>query len=229
MKKLFAALVVLSMCPLAAFAQPSASTAEAVKQFLRDQAVIAPGGNGASAISKVQEAGLMSPYTDGRFHPERALTRAELATVLVKAFHLGERKVIDAETAPLKDVPSGYWAANDINLVTKLGVMHGYRDGYFYPEQRTTRAEALAILAQAYGVYQYDDQTVDAILSNYPDARQIPAWARKSLATSLKYGFVDVAPKSKIRPLQPMTRGDMAFALSQYLERVKEAAEPNLH
>src|ERR1044072_10024972 len=107
--------------------------------------------------------------------------------------------------------------------------MQGYRDGFFYPAQKVSRAEALAILAQAYGVYQYDPNTVDTILSNYPDARLIPPWARKAVATSLKNGFVDVDPKAKIRPLQPMTRGDMAYALSQYLNHLRESEQPNLH
>lgn len=176
----------------------------------------------------VQQAGLMHGYPDGKFHPERGLTRGELASILSKAFKLQQRQPV-ADAPVLKDVPVGYWAASDIQLAVSRGIMRGYRDGFFYPEQRISRAEALAILAQAYGVYQYDDLTVESILSHYPDSGQVPEWARKAMATSLKYGFVDVEPKQNLRPLQPMSRGDMAYALNQYLTRLHESEQPMLH
>jgi len=182
-----------------------------------------------AAMSSVQESGLMGGYPDGKFHAERGLTRAELASILNKTFKLSQRDATVKELPAMKDVPENYWAAGDINLAVSRGIMRGYRDGFFHPEHRVSRAEALAILAQAYGVYQFDDLTVTSILSHYPDSGQIPDWARKAMATSLKYGFVDVAPSSKLRPLQPMTRGDMAYALGQYLDRLHKSEQQTLH
>ena len=90
----------------------------------------------------------------------------------------------------------------------------------FFPNQRVTRAEALAIFAQAYGVFQFPDPSISEILAKYPDASEIPSWARKSIATALYEGFVNVdIATNKINPLKPMTRGDIAYALSKYLER----------
>jgi hypothetical protein len=200
---------------------------EAELQQQREQQVTPPSGTVEEAVTKVQASGLMGGYPDGKFHAEQPLTRAELASILAKTFKLNERKLTQpAPTTPLKDVPPGYWAANDINTVVAHHVMEGYRDGYFYPDQKITRAEALAIFAQAYGVHQYDDSTVQAVLSQYPDAGQIPDWARKAMVTSLKNGFVDTPPAQQIRPMQSMTRGDMAFALSQYLDRLHETEQP---
>jgi hypothetical protein len=215
-----------------AFAQiptDAAPKTEAELQQQRDQQVAQPVGTVEDAISKVQAAGLMSGYPDGQFHAEQPLTRAELASILVKTFKINERKVTQPVSITLKDVPSNYWAAQDINTVVGHDVMEGYRNGYFYPNQKINRAEALAIFAQAYGVHQYDDQTLQAVLAQYPDANQIPDWARKAMVTSLKNGFVDTAPSQQIRPLQPMTRGDMAFALNQYLDRLNHTEQQPLH
>lgn len=198
-------------------------------QTVRDQSVTPPSISKDEAILKVQEANLMKGDKDGKFHAERALSRAELASILVKTFDLGSRKAVNPETEVLKDVPSQYWAADDINTVIRLGIMKGYRDGYFYPEQRISRSEALAIFAQAYGVQQYDDATVKTILAPYSDAKQIPDWAEKAMATTLKNGFLDIGASGKIRPMQPMTRGDMAFALGQYLNRLHESEQRTLH
>jgi hypothetical protein len=103
--------------------------------------------------------------------------------------------------------------------------MTGYREGRFFPNQRVTRAEAFSILAQAYGVFQFPEDSVAELLSRYPDSDKIPAWARKSVATALYEGFVNVnQTTNQINPLEPMTRGDMAYALNKYLERQETTA-----
>ena len=170
------------------------------------------------AVSKVVAAGLMSYLTDGQFHPELFISRAELASILIRSFGLAQRAAASlAGVVEVQDVPLSYWASKDIQTVLKTGIMKGYRGNMFFPNQKVTRAEALAIFAQAYGVFQFPDNTVEEILSQYPDAASIPAWARKSLATSLNAGFVNIDTQNNINPLQPMTRADMAYALSQYL------------
>ncbi|WP_082065478.1 S-layer homology domain-containing protein [Aliterella atlantica] len=172
----------------------------------------------ADAISQVVAAGLMSNLADGQFHPELFVSRAELASILVRSFGLDKRAAAtQAGTIEVEDVPSSHWAYKDIQTVLRTGIMKGYRGNTFFPNQKVTRAEALAIFAQAYGVFQFPDNTVEEILSQYPDAASIPAWARKSLATALNVGFVNTDTQNNINPLQPMTRADMAYALSQYL------------
>lgn len=169
-------------------------------------------------ISQVVAAGLMSNLTDGQFHPELFISRAELASILVRSFGLDKRAAANqAGIIEVQDVPASYWAFKDIQTVLKTGIMKGYRGNMFFPNQKVTRAEALAIFAQAYGVFQFPDNTVEEILSPYPDAASIPVWARKSLATALNAGFVNTDAQKSINPLQPMTRADMAYALSQYL------------
>ena len=171
-------------------------------------------------IEQVVTAGLMSNLPDGQFHPESFINRAELASILVKAFRLDKRAAANQENLiEVKDVPNNNPAFNDIQTVLKTGIMKGYRDNMFFPNQKVTRAEAFAIFAQAYGVFQFPDNAIEAILAKYPDVASIPSWARKSLTTALNEGFVNTDTQNNINPLQPMTRGDMAYALSRYLER----------
>jgi hypothetical protein len=97
--------------------------------------------------------------------------------------------------------------------------MKGYRGNLFFPNQRVTRGEGLAIFAQAYGVFQFPDQSVDKILSSHPDAINIPDWSRKAIATVIAEEFVNMDTQGNIYPLSPMTRGDLAYVLSKYLQR----------
>lgn len=176
-------------------------------------------------IARVVAARLMSPDPDGNFRPERVINRAELASILVKAFELEKRTPSRKEAVPVQDVPSSHSAYNDIQLVLKNNVMTGYREGRFFPNQRVTRAEAFAIFAQAYGVFQFPDDTVAELLSRYSDTDKVPTWARKSIATALYEGFVNIDPATnQMNPLEPMTRGDMAYALSKYLEKEQTRA-----
>lgn len=177
-------------------------------------------------IQKVLEAKLMDNLPDGKFYPEKLISRAELASILVKAFYLDKREIAKQKKAIIvPDVPKYHWAYQDIQTVLKTDIMKGYRGNMFFPNQRVTRAEGLAIFAQAYGVFQFPDQTINEILRPYPDAAIIPNWARKAIATVITEEFINTDAQGNIQPLNPMTRGDMAYLLSKYLQRQKPQAE----
>ncbi|MEG4322999.1 MULTISPECIES: S-layer homology domain-containing protein [unclassified Microcoleus] len=187
--------------------------AQGVPTVVQSQQIIDP-------IDRVVNAGLMNKDSSGNFNAEGIISRADLAVILVKTFGLERRKTAQKPDIELPDVPKSYWSYSAIQTVLKTGTMSGYRDGMFFANQRVTRAEALAIFAQAYGVFQFPEATVAEILAKYPDAGAIPNWARKSMATALYEGFVNLElGTNEINPLKPMTRGDMAYALSKYLER----------
>jgi hypothetical protein len=189
------------------------------------QAQIPPVQPSLDPIEQVLAAGLMDNYPDGQFHSEQLISRAELASMLIKAFGLDKRAAANQKTLiEVQDVPASHWAFNNVQVVLKTGIMKGYRDNMFFPNQKVTRAEAFAIFSQAYGVFQFSDNTVKEILAKYTDAASIPSWAKKSLATALNEGFVNTDAQANIYPLKPITRGDMAYALSKYLEQQQTPA-----
>lgn len=180
----------------------------------------------SQAIQQVVSAKLMSNSADGNFYAERLLSRAELASILVKTFRLDQRQASQQEKSiTVSDVPSSHWAYQDIQIVLKNDIMRGYRGNMFFPNQRITKAEALAIFAQAYGVFQFPDESVKEILAPYPDAAAIPTWARRAIATIITEGFISTDAQGNISPQKPMTRGDMAYLLSKYLQRQQKQPE----
>ncbi|MEH2346896.1 MAG: S-layer homology domain-containing protein [Nostoc sp.] len=179
----------------------------------------------SDSIQQVTAAKWMTNFSDGKFYPERLLSRAELASIMVKAFRLDKREAVSKENLVIPDVPRSYWAFNDIQTVLKTDIMKGYRGNEFFPNQKVTRAEALAIFAQAYGVFQFPDQAVNEILASHPDEKSIPTWARKAIATVASEGFLNTDAQGNIFPLKPVTRGDMAYVLSKYLQRQHQQPE----
>lgn len=176
--------------------------------------------NTQDPVDRVLSAGLMKGYPDGSFHPEGHVTRAELAHILVKTFKVDVREPQTSNLSNMSDVPVSHWAYDDIKTVLKTNVMEGYRAGQFYPNQAVTRGEGFAILAQAYGVFDFNDKQVQETLADYKDAAQLPSWSTKAVATAIHEGFVNTnESKGYIYPERPLTRGDMAYALSKYLDR----------
>ncbi|MFD1887280.1 S-layer homology domain-containing protein [Paenibacillus wenxiniae] len=96
----------------------------------------------ASGIGLVQQQGWMKGYPDGTFQPGQALTRAELASLIARWKELDST---NASTSAANDIP-GNWAASDINKVVAAGLMKGFPDGQFYPNQPVTRAEIVTVL-----------------------------------------------------------------------------------
>jgi S-layer homology domain len=179
----------------------------------------------SDSIQKVVTTKWMTNFSDGNFYPERLITRAELATIMVKAFRLDKRQAVSKQNLVIPDVTPTNWAFDDIQIVLKTDIMKGYRGNMFFPNQRVTRAEAFAIFAQAYGVFQFPDDTVNETLAPSPDQASIPAWARKAIATVVTEGFINTDAQGNIAPLRPMTRGDMAYLLSKYLQRQQQQPE----
>ncbi|MEH1768884.1 S-layer homology domain-containing protein [Nostoc sp.] len=182
-------------------------------------------GISSDSIQQVTAAKWMTNFPDGKFYPERLLSRAELAAIMVKTFRLDKRQGVNKENLVIPDVPRSYWAFNDIQTVLKTDIMKGYRGNEFFPNQKVTRAEALAIFAQAYGVFQFPDEAVNEILASHPDEKSIPVWARKAIATVATEGFLSTDAQGNISPLKPVTRGDMAYVLSKYLQRQQRQPE----
>ncbi len=171
-------------------------------------------------IERVKKSRLMAGEPDGEFTPEKHLTRAELAKILVKAFDIAERSTPGPKQVNVQDVPTEQWAYPENQTALQHGLMEGYREGVFHPSHPVSRAEGFAIFAQAYGVHQFEEETVDEIMARYPDTDQVPDWARQALATALRFGFVNTDEMAnRVYPNQTLTRGDLAYALSKYLNR----------
>lgn len=186
---------------------------------------IQPKTQPSSPIAKVVAVKWMENFSDGQFRPEVFVSRGDLAQIMVRVFRLDRRQGLPSEDISIADVPRSHPRYQEIQTVLKSNIMRGYRDNLFFPNQQVTRAEAIAIFAQAYGVFQFPDETVNEFLSKYPDQNSIPSWARRAIATVIAEGFLNPDSDGKLRPLKPMTRGEMALLLSRYLERNQRQPE----
>ncbi|UED69815.1 chitobiase/beta-hexosaminidase C-terminal domain-containing protein [Brevibacillus sp. HD3.3A] len=128
---------------LASFLQ---ETGQSVPQENGVFADVKAGHWAAASIQKVRDAGLMSGDANGLFHPEAIVTRAQMASIIAKWKNLYTAK----RDLPFADV-QGHWAVWQVAAVVEQGIMKGYVDGLFHPDQGLTRAEATALFNRVTG------------------------------------------------------------------------------
>jgi hypothetical protein len=94
---------------------------------------------------------MFTGYEDGTFKPEGDITRAEFAAIVVRM--LGQEAQADGAKGVtlFDDVPSTHWAAGYINIVSNLGIVNGYGDGNFGPEDNVTYEQAVKMCVVALG------------------------------------------------------------------------------
>lgn len=100
----------------------------------------------AKEIQQAHGAGLMMGDGSGLFHPYEKVTRAEMAAILVKMKKLSPQ----GKSVTFGDT-QGHWAQASIAIAVEQGIMRGYADGSFRPNQGLTRAEAATLINRLTG------------------------------------------------------------------------------
>ena len=154
---------------------------------------------------------VITGYPDNTFRPERPVTRAEFAVMLAKSQNLPM-----ANSSRFVDVPASHWASSAINAVANQGWIAGYSNGTFAPSQNISMAEMYAILAQAGGQSMLTDSDANSVLNKFSDAGNVPAWARRAVATVANQGVhVSELPGGRLYPASAATRASVATSLAK--------------
>lgn len=96
-------------------------------------------------VEAAAREGYVTGYSNGSFGPQKSITRAELATVLVRIAAKDGRMLSEKEKT-FTDVPETEWYVQSVNDAVRYGLITGYEDGTFRPNQSVTRAEAVTMI-----------------------------------------------------------------------------------
>jgi hypothetical protein len=103
------------------------------------------------AVGKLTYLGIIAGFPDGTYRPGEPVTRAQFAKIIVTALGVGEAAQYAAGTTKFADVPADHWATGYINVAADLGIIVGYPDGTFAPENQVSYAEAIKMIVAALG------------------------------------------------------------------------------
>lgn len=104
----------------------------------------------ADAAEYLNDVGIMKGGTNGNFNPNNTVTRAQMAAIICRM--LGETENLTTDGTRFTDVPTSYWANGYIVKAAELGIINGYADGNFKPDNTVTYEQAIAMIVRSMGL-----------------------------------------------------------------------------
>ncbi|WP_052098906.1 InlB B-repeat-containing protein [Paenibacillus stellifer] len=156
-------------------------------------------------IVKLLGNGVVQGYPDGTFQPGKAVTRAEFASMLVKALNLqatGQSAFSDMDS---------HWAKNTVAIAADHGIVTGYEDGTFRPNQQVTRQEMVAMAVRAFGL-------AGGSAPSFADSGDIAVWAKSSVGAAVQAGIVSGQTGNRFAPAVTATRAEAVTLIAKALE-----------
>ncbi len=109
------------------------------------------------AVETLNKLGIVTGYEDGTYKPEDGVTRAEMAALIARIQGYGETAKGAANTA-FTDVPSSHWASGYIANASGMGIINGYGDGTFGPEDPVLYEQAVKMIMATLGYTPFADK-----------------------------------------------------------------------
>ncbi|MEH2375025.1 S-layer homology domain-containing protein [Nostoc sp.] len=167
---------------------------------------------GRPFIDVLSSRGILKGFPDYSFRPNQPVNRAEFAAILQKAFDQEPSKTAIA----FQDVPAKFWATPAIDQAITTGFLKGYPKKSFKPQQNISRVQVLVALVSGFNFKA--PTSPNQILSVYKDAKNIPTYAIKKIATATANGLVVNYPNPQIlAPNKVASRAEVAAMIHQAL------------
>lgn len=156
------------------------------------------------------ENGLMSGTGEGTFSPDLPTSRGMLVTIL---YRLAGSPA--AGSASFTDVAKGQWYADGVAWASANGVVSGYPDGSFRPNDTITREQMAAILYQYARIQgKLDDSRAD--LSIFSDLDSLSAYAKEPMSWAVAQGLFSGVSADTLAPGGSTTRAQAAVILTAF-------------
>ncbi|MCK9185933.1 DUF2341 domain-containing protein [Candidatus Gracilibacteria bacterium] len=156
-------------------------------------------------IENLRLKGVISGKANGEFEPDSQITRAELVKIVVGLYGITIPEMGDSEepAKPFGDVEIGEWFAPYISAAKTAGLIGGYSDGTFKPNQKVSRVEALKILLEA------SNKDLTAETATFPDTDS-NAWYAQYINYAKHIGLINGYENGTFGPSRDITRAEFA-------------------
>ncbi|NOU69046.1 exopolygalacturonate lyase [Paenibacillus sp. LMG 31461] len=154
--------------------------------------------------------------SDTTFGPNNYITRAEFAALLVRSLGLKEEG-----STRFTDVPANSWFAGTAGVSAKAGLIEGFEDNTFRPNERITR-EQMAVMITRAMTFAGKSAAVDLKqLDKFTDSKSLSTWSHNAVAGALSAGIVNGVTETEFVPAASATRAEAAVMLKRFLQFVQ--------
>ena len=157
------------------------------------------------AVEYCASHGYMAGTDNGMFSPNMALSRAMVAQIL----YAMEGKPAGAAGGIFGDVSDTAWYAAAVNWAAEKGIVAGFDDGTFGPDQNVTR-EQLAAMLCSYTRYKGKDASANGNIDQFSDVGMVSDWAVDSVKWAVGHGIMAGKDGNVIDAKGNATRAEMA-------------------
>lgn len=163
-------------------------------------------------IESMAAKGIVNGKAQGYFKPAENVTRAEFASLLVRMFRIKE--VEDCAACRFSDVKAGAWYEKAVMSAVDAGIVTGYEDGTFKPEDNISRQDMAVMIARALKKYKNAEipGNIDTYL-DFSDKTSFGEYAKESIAAAVKYGIIKGNPDKSYKPANNATRAESAVVI----------------
>ena len=165
------------------------------------------------SVGEIVEQGLMNGTSAYTFSPDTVVTRAMLTTVLYNL--AGKSEVGDNLGYPYADVDAHAYYALPVYWARANGLVTGYTDETFAPNDTVTREQA-AVLLYRLANFLGMDTSARADLSAYTDAAQVSAYAQEAMQWAVASGLLSGRTATTLAPQGSATRAEGAKILTSF-------------
>lgn len=192
------------------FAMPAADVTISVKFA---GGIADPDVTGVSdMLDTLNHKAYISGYPDGTFGREDGITRAEVATIVYRLL-----LDTDVELATFSDVESGTWYYDAVSTLAGLGILQGYQDGTFRPNNPITRAEFATIVTRF-------TKAVDVqYTTTFSDVNE-DNWFYDAVNLAAYYGWISGYGDGTFKPTNSINRTEAVKIVNGMLGRIADTS-----
>ncbi|MDF2960925.1 MAG: coagulation factor 5/8 type domain protein [Paenibacillus sp.] len=166
------------------------------------------------SIERMANKMIVQGVTKEEFRPDQAVTRAELAALITRT--LGLKASSESSKEQFKDVQQQQWYYGTVTAAAEAGIVTGYEDGTFRPNQTITRQEMAVMMDRALHFAGYNEQT-SSVVPDFTDQAKIGSWAKEAVSRLLSKKLMEGMSSAAFEPESEATRAQSTVLLQRLL------------
>ena len=175
----------------------------------------------AKQINELNAKGVIVGYPDGTFQPDENVTRAEFASMAIKA--LGQEDIQVAQPVSFTDITTDFWAYDAIQKALYFDLISS-ESNTFRPEDSVSRAESITMAVNALTTQEISEYKALTALQDYEDLKDIPQDFLIPAGKAKILNMLVTIPASgdkKLEAKRPATRAEVAAILYRMIEEAR--------
>ena len=167
--------------------------------------------NGVVTLPGKTHSAYIFGYDDGTFRPNSNMTRAEAAAIFARLVSEQKDETIKG-TSTFTDVKSGEWYAKYVSYLEKYGIIKGYNDNTFHPDESVTRAEFVAMAVRFNALFNEVEKKNYTV--NYTDLAK-SYWAYNDIAFAKNIGWLNGYADGTFKGDNAITRAEVVTVVNR--------------